>query len=33
MEFWDPLPPPASGEEREYARRLERRYREALGTD
>lgn len=32
MEFWDPLPPPARGEEQEYARRLERRYREALGA-
>ena len=31
MEFWEPLPPPAKGEERAFARRLEQRYREALG--
>jgi 1-acyl-sn-glycerol-3-phosphate acyltransferase len=30
MTFWEPLPPPDRGEERECARRLERRYREAL---
>jgi len=32
MAFWEPLPPPAKGEERAFARRLEARYREALGT-
>ena len=31
VEFWEPLPPPAKGEERSCARRLEQRYREALG--
>jgi 1-acyl-sn-glycerol-3-phosphate acyltransferase len=31
VEFWDPLPPPEKGEERAFARRLEQRYREALG--
>lgn len=31
MEFWDPLPPPDKGKEQDCARRLEERYREALG--
>jgi len=31
VEFWEPLPPPQKGEERACARRLEQRYREALG--
>jgi 1-acyl-sn-glycerol-3-phosphate acyltransferase len=31
IEFWEPLAPPKAGEEREFARRLEKRYREALG--
>ncbi len=31
LEFWEPIPPPAEGEERQAARELERRYREALG--
>jgi len=30
--FWEPLPPPERGEERAFARRLEQRYREALGS-
>ncbi len=32
LEFWEPLPPPKKGEERDFARRLEQRYREALGS-
>jgi len=31
IEFWEPLAPPLSGQEREFARDLEARYREALG--
>jgi 1-acyl-sn-glycerol-3-phosphate acyltransferase len=31
VEFWDPIPPPEAGNERECARKLETRYREALG--
>ena len=30
VEFWDPLPPPAQGQEREAAQALEQRYREVL---
>jgi 1-acyl-sn-glycerol-3-phosphate acyltransferase len=33
MEFWEPMPPPAKGEERAYARELEGRYRQALGLE
>ncbi len=32
IRFWEPLPPPERGEEGAFARRLERRYREALGS-
>jgi 1-acyl-sn-glycerol-3-phosphate acyltransferase len=32
LEFWEALPPPEKGGEREFARRLERRYREVLGA-
>lgn len=31
IEFWEPLPPPQEGQEREAARALEARYRDALG--
>jgi 1-acyl-sn-glycerol-3-phosphate acyltransferase len=31
IEFWEPLAPPLSGQEREFARDLEARYKEALG--
>jgi 1-acyl-sn-glycerol-3-phosphate acyltransferase len=31
IEFWEPLAPPRAGQEREFARDLEARYREALG--
>jgi 1-acyl-sn-glycerol-3-phosphate acyltransferase len=31
FEFWEPLPPPAPGTERQVARALEARYRAALG--
>jgi len=31
IEFWEPLAPPQAGQEREFARDLEARYREALG--
>lgn len=31
LEFWDAIAPPEQGREREFARRLEQRYREALG--
>jgi len=31
LEFWEPIEPPAAGEEEQAARELERRYREALG--
>ncbi|HXX36122.1 MAG TPA: lysophospholipid acyltransferase family protein [Thermodesulfobacteriota bacterium] len=31
IEFWEPLAPPQAGKEREFARDLEARYREALG--
>ncbi|MCK9364707.1 MAG: 1-acyl-sn-glycerol-3-phosphate acyltransferase [Syntrophales bacterium] len=31
LEFWEPLAPPEYGQERQYAERLETRYREALG--
>jgi len=31
MAFWPPLAPPEKGDERAFARRLEQRYREALG--
>jgi hypothetical protein len=33
LEFWEPLDPPAAGEEEAAARALERRYRAALGLD
>jgi 1-acyl-sn-glycerol-3-phosphate acyltransferase len=31
IEFWEPMAPPQAGQEREFARDLEARYREALG--
>lgn len=31
IEFWEPIPPPQAGQERQFARDLEARYREALG--
>lgn len=31
IEFWEPMDPPKAGQEREFARNLEARYREALG--
>ena len=31
IEFWEPLAPPKAGQEREFARKLEARYRRALG--
>jgi len=31
IEFWEPMAPPRAGKEREFARDLEARYREALG--
>ena len=31
IEFWEPMAPPREGQEREFARNLEARYREALG--
>jgi 1-acyl-sn-glycerol-3-phosphate acyltransferase len=31
IEFWEPMVPPRAGQEREYARDLEARYRKALG--
>jgi 1-acyl-sn-glycerol-3-phosphate acyltransferase len=31
IEFWEPMPPPKPGQEREFAKKLEARYREALG--
>jgi len=31
IEFWEPMSPPAAGEERGFAKDLEARYREALG--
>jgi 1-acyl-sn-glycerol-3-phosphate acyltransferase len=31
IEFWDPMVPPRAGEDREFARNLEARYRKALG--
>jgi 1-acyl-sn-glycerol-3-phosphate acyltransferase len=31
IEFWEPMAPPRAGEEREFAKHLEARYREALG--
>jgi len=33
LEFWDLVPPPAEGEERNEALKLERRYRQALGLE
>jgi 1-acyl-sn-glycerol-3-phosphate acyltransferase len=33
LQFWEPLPPPAKGEERAMARALEMRYRRALGME
>ena len=31
IEFWEPMAPPEAGQEREFAKNLEARYREALG--
>jgi hypothetical protein len=31
IEFWEPMAPPRAGQEREFARDLEDRYRKALG--
>jgi 1-acyl-sn-glycerol-3-phosphate acyltransferase len=31
IEFWEPMAPPRAGQEKEFARNLEARYREALG--
>ncbi len=31
IEFWEPMAPPQAGQEREFARDLENRYRKALG--
>jgi 1-acyl-sn-glycerol-3-phosphate acyltransferase len=31
IEFWEPMAPPRAGQEREFAKNLEARYREALG--
>ncbi len=31
IEFWEPMAPPQAGQEREFAKNLEARYREALG--
>jgi 1-acyl-sn-glycerol-3-phosphate acyltransferase len=31
IEFWEPMDPPKAGQEREFARNLEARYRKALG--
>jgi 1-acyl-sn-glycerol-3-phosphate acyltransferase len=31
IEFWEPIDPPKAGQEREFAKNLEARYREALG--
>jgi 1-acyl-sn-glycerol-3-phosphate acyltransferase len=31
IEFWEPMAPPRAGQERDFARDLEARYREALG--
>ena len=31
LEYWEPLPPPLTGHEREFAKDLEARYRQALG--
>jgi 1-acyl-sn-glycerol-3-phosphate acyltransferase len=31
IEFWEPMAPPRAGQEREFARNLEARYRKALG--
>jgi 1-acyl-sn-glycerol-3-phosphate acyltransferase len=31
LEYWEPLAPPGPGKEREFAKELENRYREALG--
>jgi 1-acyl-sn-glycerol-3-phosphate acyltransferase len=31
LEYWEPLAPPEAGKEREFAKELENRYREALG--
>jgi 1-acyl-sn-glycerol-3-phosphate acyltransferase len=33
IEFWEPMAPPKAGQEREAAKNLETRYREALGLD
>jgi hypothetical protein len=31
IEFWKPMAPPMAGQEKEFAKNLEARYREALG--
>ncbi len=31
IEFWEPIAPPSAGQEKEFAKNLEARYREALG--
>jgi hypothetical protein len=31
IEFWEPMAPPRAGQEREFARDLEARYRKGLG--
>ena len=33
MEFWEPILPPETGKEKDYARMLENRYRHALGIE
>lgn len=33
MEYWEPIPPPESGKEKEYTQTLENRYRGALGLE
>jgi 1-acyl-sn-glycerol-3-phosphate acyltransferase len=33
IEFWEPMAPPKAGQEREFARDLEARYRKALGLN
>jgi 1-acyl-sn-glycerol-3-phosphate acyltransferase len=33
MEFWEPIPPPETGKEKEYTQMLENRYKHALGLE
>jgi 1-acyl-sn-glycerol-3-phosphate acyltransferase len=33
MEFWEPIPPPETGKEKEYTQMLENRYKYALGLE